>query len=402
MSRLGVRILLIESDPAEARNLRQMLWEPEGLSAEITWLERRGFERKHLADSGADLVLLALSAADEECREALESVRAHARAIPIVVLASSAQEALARQAVAAGAVDYLLKGRWTPRALAQTIRAAAEQPVADRGTGKPSGKRSGKHSDRQTPRPERGRLLGLLGVKGGVGATTLVLNTAAVLARDARRVIAAELTPGCGGFAPQLGRPGGGAMENLLRQETFRLTESSLNDCLVEMAFGIRIVSGPRAGCGHLPPQLAETMLEVLSRLADLVVVDLPPVTSPLCQAALRACDVVVLVVDREPAAMEAGRAAAELLRACAGPEAATGAVIVNRTPLASLLSLAAMRAELKCEIVGVVPHDMALSAVPRGGTPFVVSHPESLAGESLVELAGRIGGMQKSAAFVG
>jgi MinD-like ATPase involved in chromosome partitioning or flagellar assembly/CheY-like chemotaxis protein len=386
-----VRILLLESDPAQARNLRQLLWEAEGLSPEITWLDRRAFGREQLEDSGADVVLMALSPADREGHEALAAVRAHGREVPIIVLATSEQEPLARKAVVQGAQDYLVKGRWNASSLAPAIRSAIERHQArlDRGP--------------EAYRVPRGRVLGFIGVKGGIGTTTLALNAAAVLSRNHSRVIAAELAPGCGGFALHLGRPRGKDFESLFRLDAGEIGERALAACLADLPFGVQVLFGPRAGeSGLLHKEQVDAVLEAAARQADYLIVDLPPFSSSLCPAAVRGCDVVVLVVDREPACVTASQAGAELLRTWGDTESGLGVVIVNRTPLVTLVSVGEIRSQVKCEILGIVLHDMELASLGCQEAPFVVSHPDSLTSDSLAEIGKRLANIGQAAdAFV-
>ncbi|MBK5294530.1 MAG: hypothetical protein JJE04_22975 [Acidobacteriia bacterium] len=387
MSQLKVRILLLDGDPVRARTLRQMLCETEGLSPEITWLERHAFDRKHLEDSRADVVLMALPAADQEDHEPLASVRAHAHTVPIIILAASGQEMLARRAVSQGARDYLVRGRWNAHSLARTIQSVIERH------------RTGLDLGRQPDRAGKGKVLGFAGAKGGVGATTLALNMAAVLSRDHSRVIAAELTPGCGGFALHLGNPRGGDLGNLLHFEAGGISEQALAACLAPLPFGVHVLFGARPGASGFPRnEQVEAVVQAAARQADYLILDLPPFSSPVCQAAARGCDLVVLVVDREPACVAAAREGADLLRTWGGTESGPGVVIVNRTPLASLGSAAEIRSAVKCEILGVVPHDMVLASVWHRQAPLVVSHPDSATSESLAEIGKRLANMGQTA----
>ena len=380
MSRREVRILLLESDPAEARSLRQSLWEAEGLSPEITWLDRHGFGRKQLDDSGADVVLVALSPVDHLGSEALASVRAHGREVPIIVLASAEQESLAIKAVGQGAQDYVVRGRGKELSLGRTIQSAMERHQAKLDQGA------------ETRAVPRGRVVGFAGAKGGIGTTTLALNTAAILTRKHSRVIAAELAPGCGGFALHLGRPRGRDLGSLLQLEAGNITESAVGSCLANLPFGVQALFGPRAAeSGLFRGEQVEAVLEAAARQADYVIVDLPPFCSPICQAAVRGCDVVVLAIDREPACLAASRTGAELLRTWRETESGLGAVIINRTPLVLMVSTSDIRAQVKCEILGVVPNDLELASLYHKEVPFVVSNPDSLTSDSLAEIGKRL-----------
>jgi DNA-binding response OmpR family regulator len=104
-----------------------------------------------------DAVLLDLSLPDARGLDALAGMRRRAPSIPIVVMTGLSDEALAIKAVNEGAQDYLLKGEADGSALARRLRFAIER---------------GRSAVRAEP-PNLSRMLGFLGCKGGVGASTI-------------------------------------------------------------------------------------------------------------------------------------------------------------------------------------------------------------------------------------
>ena len=382
MKERPVRVLLLEGNPADARAVRKLLWEAKSASFEVVWLDRLAAGLKHLEDTGAEVVLLDLSLADSAGFDTFAAVRGRALEAPIVVLAAAEEEKLALRAVHEGAQDYLLKRQLSAWALVRAIQCALERSQA------PAGRLA------ETPGGRQGMVLGFAGAKGGIGATTLALNVAAVLARGQRRVIAVELEPGCAGFALQLRKTPGTEPGSLLSLDAARIDRQELNSRLAELPFGVQVLFGPtgvqaqRAPVGTLRPEQAEALFQAARQQADYVVVDLPPLSSPAARIAASHCDHVVLIVDREAACVAASAMAAELLRSWIGGESELSAVIVNRTPLVSLVSLSDIRSQVKCEILGMIPHDTELCASAyQTGVPLVISHPDSLTAETLVEL---------------
>jgi hypothetical protein len=93
---------------------------------------------------------------------------------------------------------------------------------------------------------------------------------------------------------------------------------------------------------------------------------------------------------------------AAELLRFWTRGESDIGAVIVNRTPLATIFSQSEIRAQVKCEILGMVPHDMELCANPlHKGVPLVVLHPDGVTAETLAALGKRLARLPDTAGAI-
>jgi len=382
MSGQRVRVLLLEGNPADARTLRQLLWQTAGDSFEVLWLDRLAAGLKHLEDNGAEVVLLDLALADSTASNTLAVVRSGALRAPVVVLAAGGEEKLALQAVAEGAHDYLLKRQLGGGALLRAIESALKRSRA------PGGGLA------ETPGGRNGVVLGFAGAKGGVGSTTLVLNVATMLARGRRRVIALELEPGCAGFALQFRHTPGTEPASLLSLDAARIDRRELSSRLVETPFGVHVLFGPAgaAGGGTIRPEQAEALFQAARQLADYVVVDLPPLSSPAARIATPHCDHLVLIVDREVACMAASAMAAELLRSWTRGQSELRAVIVNRTSMGSLTSLSDVRSQVKCEVVGVIPHDIERSASAcQTGVPLVVSHPDSITADALVELGKRL-----------
>jgi len=123
----GIRVLLVEDNPGDARLFTELvrdtgagLWklvQADCLSAAIERLKREPF----------DLMLLDLSLPDAEGLDTLMRARAEAPKVPIVVLTGHDDEALAVRAVRAGAQDYLVKGRLDGDLLVRSIRYATER-----------------------------------------------------------------------------------------------------------------------------------------------------------------------------------------------------------------------------------------------------------------------------------
>jgi Flp pilus assembly CpaE family ATPase len=180
---------------------------------------------------------------------------------------------------------------------------------------------------------------------------------------------------------------------SLFRLDAGQINSRELTSRLVDLPFGVQVLFGPRAGddSGSIQPEQAETLFQAARQQADYVIVDLPPLSSPAARVAAPHCDCVALIVDREAICVAASGMAAELLRSWTRGESEIGAVIVNRTPLATILSQSEIRAQVKCEILGMVPHDMELCANPlHKGVPLVILHPDGVTAETLAALGKR------------
>jgi signal transduction histidine kinase len=118
-----LRVLLVEDNPGDAVLVREMLRGAAG-AFELSTAGRLGDGLATLAREGADCLLLDLSLPDAEGVEAVVAVRAEAPQVPVVVLSGLADEGAALRALAAGAQDYLIKGRVDAHLIGRSIRYA--------------------------------------------------------------------------------------------------------------------------------------------------------------------------------------------------------------------------------------------------------------------------------------
>jgi len=122
-----LRILLVEDDPQDAFLLRKTLAEAGSEPFELVWVERLSEGVQQLEEEGFDAILLDLSLPDSRGLVTVETLRATAPEIPIVVLTGSDDKDLAFQAVQQGAQDYLVKEKLAGDLLATAIGYAIER-----------------------------------------------------------------------------------------------------------------------------------------------------------------------------------------------------------------------------------------------------------------------------------
>lgn len=127
MNEHTIKVLLVEDNLGDARLLQEMLAEVRGFSFDLKCADRLSLGLEHLAEGGIDLLLLDLSLPDRRGLEALARANAQAPKVPIIVLSSLDDEALAVKAVQEGAQDYLVKGQIDSNLLARAIRYAIER-----------------------------------------------------------------------------------------------------------------------------------------------------------------------------------------------------------------------------------------------------------------------------------
>ncbi len=128
---LPPQILLIESDPVAASNIRNALAAAGGELLEVEWVRQLSEGLERLARKGISAVLLELTLPDCRGIETFDKLFKAAPDIPILILGSESDEALAKQSVGRGAQDYLLPSHLDSYSLPRALRNAIERKVVE-------------------------------------------------------------------------------------------------------------------------------------------------------------------------------------------------------------------------------------------------------------------------------
>ena len=175
-----LRVLLIEDNPGDAELVKETLADAGGFQVHCVQALLPGLDR--VARGDIDLVLLDLSLPDSHGLDGLHALRTHAPSLPVVVLTGFESESLALRAVQSGAQEYVVKGTLEGPALARALqRATVRHKIQSQ-------------SSLLESRQEEAKVLGFLGVKGGVGSSTIACHIGMELKRQTKgRVLVVDL-----------------------------------------------------------------------------------------------------------------------------------------------------------------------------------------------------------------
>lgn len=122
-----MRVLLIEDNPGDAKLVRAFLRRElrDGCQFEHAGTLKQGLDR--LLSGGFDVALIDLDLPDSHGASTVQTVRAEADGVPIVVLTGFDEEEAAIEAVRKGAQDYLVKGKTDAALLVRTLQFAIER-----------------------------------------------------------------------------------------------------------------------------------------------------------------------------------------------------------------------------------------------------------------------------------
>jgi pilus assembly protein CpaE len=212
---------------------------------------------------------------------------------------------LYRDLLAAGASDYLVKPL-APDSLHQIIRQTAQNP---------------RHHQPVESKP--GRLVVVSGARGGVGASTLAVNAAWLIAHELKlktALLDLDLHFGTQALALDL-EPGRGLREVL--ETPNRLDSLLVASSMVSAGERLAVLGAEEPveeSIAFGPPALA-ALLDELRRSFAMVVVDMPRHLLPVHRVAIGGADQVVLVSDLSLAGIRDTARLSAAIKVLGGPE---------------------------------------------------------------------------------
>ena len=126
----SLSLLLVEDDRADAVLVEDLIADAVA-DIRVTWARSMAHAERELASARPDCVLLDLHLPDASGMDALDRIAKRDATVPIVVLTGLNDEYFGASAVAAGAQDYLVKGRVEPEMLRRALLYAIERKRAE-------------------------------------------------------------------------------------------------------------------------------------------------------------------------------------------------------------------------------------------------------------------------------
>lgn len=124
--RQTLSLLLVEDDRADAVLVQELIAEAVD-DISMVWAQSMAHAERALESTRPDCVLLDLNLPDANGMDALDRIAKNDVTVPIVVLTGLNDEYFGASAVAAGAQDYLVKGRVEPEMLRRAVLYAIER-----------------------------------------------------------------------------------------------------------------------------------------------------------------------------------------------------------------------------------------------------------------------------------
>lgn len=260
--------------------------------------------------------------------------------------------------------------RETSRALRDALRAGARgffvwPEERDALAGAIRGMRPVARSDGDDP----GLVVGVLGARGGAGATFLATNLAAAFARLGAETVLTDLDLLFGDVAPALGKPPGEQLSSVadLRPVSRELAAEHLDPVLHVHEEGFRVLFAPPKVTAEasVHPEMLASAVRVLRDRFEATILHLPRSLDDSVRTAIELADEVLLVVTLDVLALRAAKRMVDHLRSVG--LGAPLRLVVNRAGRGEVVPRDAAEV-LDLPIAAVIPSDRAVQRAQNRG----------------------------------
>ncbi len=224
------KILLVDDEPDALRMLGIALHR-EGY--QVVGARNHSEALQKIDESPPDLIILDVLMPEVNGFELCRMIRQRSEMsqVPIIMVTAISREDDKVAGFAAGADDYLVKPV-SLKELSARIRVLLTR-------------RAPPATSTPPPPPPRARILAFVGAKGGVGTTTLAVNTAVAASLKGISTILVDLHPQGGSASAQLGLQPRTTLATLLEQQPRAIEPSLIKNFLFSHASGLQIVPAP-------------------------------------------------------------------------------------------------------------------------------------------------------------
>ena len=346
------RVLLVSQDETfRLRHREAFARRPDFLVTEIAGVS---FEAVAQVKPGPDVVLIDLESDRAAATGVIERCGINALPAAIIAFSETLDEAGLRSLLRAGVKDWLQRD-----ADAESVLKACDTAVS-----RPSAERNGGLA-----------CFAFVPAAGGVGNTTIALETAFLLGRRGRslhRTCVIDLNFQSGALADHLGVTSAVDVKSLV-SDPGRLDSRLLDAMLARHTSGLAVLAAPRSPATHLDieTRFVVQLLDMASQIFDTLIIDMPPMWTPYCDPVVAGCDRVFVITEPSVPALRRARDIAEALPDKL-PEDARVRVIINkwrREFLGAALSRRDAEVALNGFLAGFIPEDATLvrDAINRG-----------------------------------
>lgn len=370
--------ILIADDDVETLRLIGLMLQRQGFEIAAA---TNGAQALDMSRNGSpDLIILDVMMPDMDGYQVTRQLRQDASTaeIPILMFTAKSQVEDKVTGYEAGVDEYITKPIH-PAELVARVKALLSRSK----------------SRSSSPSAERGYMIAVMAPKGGLGASTLTLNLAISYAQRVKSdVIAAELRPGHGSWAQDLGYSAKEGLNNLLKAKPFEIRNANVESELVRTTYnGVRLLLADSemddvvlAGASAQ----IEAVVRILPFLAPMVLLDIGVPIIPKIDRVLGFCDEVLLITEPFPASLRSTKRYMQDLGNCGfGKSKLLTVVMINRIRADIQLTITQVQESIGQTVAQVIPPvpEIAYQAALQF-LPIVKLQPDGLIAQQYRRLA--------------
>jgi MinD-like ATPase involved in chromosome partitioning or flagellar assembly len=234
--------------------------------------------------------------------------------------------------------------------------------------------------------------VGVMGVKGGVGATTIAMNLGAAMLQAKEEPIIADFCLGYGTLGLFLGHGQVSSMSTLLSKPSSEINERAIEEQILTHQSGLRLLpatSRPKEAMLNYSPDTAVELVKTLKKMSNVVILDLGSHLNPAIGRVIRSLDRMLVIIEPNKIALSMARELFQTFDADGFDRAKLSVAVMNRaqssmqTPWQEIEQ--ALGQEIKA-IISAAP-DLAFQSL-EANMPMVLFRPNSITASQLMKLA--------------
>lgn len=368
-------VLVIEQDLQARYEIKQLVRQ-----AQLGFAGEAGFGTEAVslaAETKPDVIICGLSRPADRALQTIEALLDVLPETPIIACAQHEDVEAVRQAMLAGARDFLTIPADVER-LANSIRSVLESE--ERKRLRLSGQSKGLGP--------RGLVIATFGAKGGVGKTTVATNLGVALASNlGQSTVLIDGDDSFGDVAAMLEVRQDRSIVDLIR-DMANVERTNVTDYLVKHPSGVWVLPAPRQSLlwRSVTPESMRKVIDLVARRFDIVLIDLASALSDLSLMVLEEANMVLWVTSTDFSSINNSLLGLEALQQMNYPDARIR-LVLNVNSADDGVRPAKIEEVLKRQFFWTIPYDKRLRMGAQVGNPAMVTAPESPGAATILKL---------------
>lgn len=385
-----IRVLIVDDIADTRENIKRMVQFDQNI--EVVGVARSAQEAIDLCQSlKPDVAIMDINMPDIDGITATEIIRKKVPMVQVIILSVQTDQNYMRNAMKAGARDFLSKPPMIDE-LTSAIRRAGAMAQEEKAKYYPPIQAGGAPGSPMVPggMAANGKILVVYSPKGGVGTTTIATNLAFAMQNPQTRVLLIDANLQYGDVAVFINEQGKNSLVDLLPSIDELDPDIVQEVMIVHQATGLNIMAAP-ARPDLATPVTGEQfnkLLTYLRRLYTYIIIDTTTFLTDIVQASIDSADFILLITNQEIPALKNCHQFLSLADA-SGISRDHILFVMNKWDKRIAITPEKVGESLKQKIVNSIPFDerTPLLAVNRG-IPFMVDNKTLPISKSVISLS--------------